>query len=335
MILAEKILKLRKQKNWSQEDLAERLDVSRQSVSKWESTASVPDLDKIIRMSQIFDVSTDYLLKDEIEETAGLDAEKFTETFHESPKESPKRKITLEEANAFMDMTRKVSSRISMAVAGCILSPVPLICLAGVSKCYPGSISEAAAAGFGVILLLLFVAASVAVFITTSMQMSRYKFITEEPFELEYGIAGIVEQKLNNYQKTFTTSIATGTCLCIVSVLPVLLSAVLPAPTFTTVVCIALLFPVVAIAVVIIIRAGMIQACYKQLLQTEDYSIQEKESNKTIAPFASIYWMIIVAIYLGISFYYDSFDRSWIVWPSATVLYSALCVLFKQLQKKR
>ena len=49
MILAEKIMKLRKQNGWSQEELAVRLNISRQSVSKWESTASIPELDKIIK----------------------------------------------------------------------------------------------------------------------------------------------------------------------------------------------------------------------------------------------------------------------------------------------
>ena len=56
MILAEKIIKLRKQNGWSQEELAMKLQVSRQSVSKWESTASIPDLDKIVRLSEIFGV---------------------------------------------------------------------------------------------------------------------------------------------------------------------------------------------------------------------------------------------------------------------------------------
>ena len=69
MILGEKIIALRKRMNWSQEELAEKLDISRQSVSKWEVGATIPDLDKILKMSDIFGVSTDYLLKDEIEET--------------------------------------------------------------------------------------------------------------------------------------------------------------------------------------------------------------------------------------------------------------------------
>ena len=67
MKLAEKIMALRKQRGWSQEELAQQLSVSRQSVSKWESGASVPDLDKILKMSEIFDVSTDTLLKEEMD----------------------------------------------------------------------------------------------------------------------------------------------------------------------------------------------------------------------------------------------------------------------------
>ena len=68
MIFADKLIALRKKAGWSQEELAQQLNVSRQSVSKWEGAQSVPDLDKIVQLSRIFGVSTDYLLKDELEE---------------------------------------------------------------------------------------------------------------------------------------------------------------------------------------------------------------------------------------------------------------------------
>ena len=64
MILADKIVRLRKKQGLSQEELAEKLDVSRQAISKWESAHSVPDLEKILQLGYIFGVSTDYLLKD-------------------------------------------------------------------------------------------------------------------------------------------------------------------------------------------------------------------------------------------------------------------------------
>lgn len=63
MEFSEKLLTLRKAKDLTQEQLAEKLNVSRQSVSKWESGQAAPELDKIVAMSVVFDVTTDYLLK--------------------------------------------------------------------------------------------------------------------------------------------------------------------------------------------------------------------------------------------------------------------------------
>jgi len=65
MTFSDKLIALRKKAGWSQEELAERLNVSRQSVSKWESAQSMPDIDKILQLSSLFSVTTDCLLKDE------------------------------------------------------------------------------------------------------------------------------------------------------------------------------------------------------------------------------------------------------------------------------
>lgn len=63
MNIADRIQYLRKQKGYSQEELADKMGVSRQAVSKWESGQSSPDLEKVIAMSELFDVTTDYILK--------------------------------------------------------------------------------------------------------------------------------------------------------------------------------------------------------------------------------------------------------------------------------
>ncbi len=69
MKFSEKILKLRKGSDLTQEELAEKLNVSRQSISKWESGQTVPELEKIVALSSVFNVTTDYLLKpNEIDE---------------------------------------------------------------------------------------------------------------------------------------------------------------------------------------------------------------------------------------------------------------------------
>lgn len=63
MDFSEKLLTLRKANDLTQEQLAEKLDVSRQSISKWESGQATPELEKIVAMSTVFNVTTDYLLK--------------------------------------------------------------------------------------------------------------------------------------------------------------------------------------------------------------------------------------------------------------------------------
>lgn len=70
MSISEKIISLRKSRGMSQEDLAEKLNVSRQAISRWELGSAMPDASNILMLSEIFNVSTDYLLKDEYETPA-------------------------------------------------------------------------------------------------------------------------------------------------------------------------------------------------------------------------------------------------------------------------
>lgn len=66
-MLSEKLYKLRKNSGFSQEQLAEQLNVSRQAISKWESGTAVPESEKLVAISNYFSVSVDYLLKDDEE----------------------------------------------------------------------------------------------------------------------------------------------------------------------------------------------------------------------------------------------------------------------------
>ena len=81
-MLSEKIYKLRKNSGLSQEQLAEKLNVSRQAISKWESGTAVPESEKLVTISNYFGVSVDYLLKDD-EEDKGKDTDSIVE---EKPK---------------------------------------------------------------------------------------------------------------------------------------------------------------------------------------------------------------------------------------------------------
>ena len=92
MTFSDKLIALRKKAGWSQEELAERLNVSRQSVSKWESAQSMPDIDKILQLSSLFSVTTDCLLKDTQDDTQPAAAQ--------TP--SPLPRVTLAQADDYL-----------------------------------------------------------------------------------------------------------------------------------------------------------------------------------------------------------------------------------------
>ena len=95
MTLGENIVRLRTQKNWSQGDLADALDISRQSVSKWETDASIPELDKLLKLSELFGVTLDELVRGEDApkvETAAHAAQAVPASFApQTPSEQEKR----------------------------------------------------------------------------------------------------------------------------------------------------------------------------------------------------------------------------------------------------
>ncbi len=76
MKLPDKIIKLRKANGWSQEDLAEKLNVSRQAISRWENGTAQPDTENILQISKLFHVTTDYLLNDDYESDRDIPAVK-------------------------------------------------------------------------------------------------------------------------------------------------------------------------------------------------------------------------------------------------------------------
>lgn len=92
MSLGEMIYKLRTEKNLSQGDLAEMLNVSRQSISKWENNSAIPDLEKIVKLSEIFNISLDELVKGERKENIPLPQD-GKEIIHEKKDSFPPRKI--------------------------------------------------------------------------------------------------------------------------------------------------------------------------------------------------------------------------------------------------
>ena len=311
MILADKIIEERKKNGWSQEELASKLGVSRQAVSKWESAGSIPDLQRILQMSELFGVTTDYLLKDEIEEEP---LNEYTET--------NTIKVSMEEANQYLDMKSKGSRIVANATSLCILSPVPLIVLGTMTE-------DHILIGFSLVLLLVLVAIAVYLFVNYGLRESHMQHLEKEIFETEYGVSGMVRERREQYEPTFTRNIAIGVVLCILSVIPTIMAGVMEVEDYMSGISVGLLLIIVSIGVNILIRAGMIKSSYDTLLQEGEYTIEEKHLKKKTDAFSGAYWCLMVAIYLGWSFWTNNWKFTWIIWAVAGVLYAAVLGVVK------
>ena len=320
MILADKIIRLRKKNGWSQEELAEQLGVTRQSVSKWEGAQSIPDLDKIIRLSELFGVTTDYLIKDELgerPESLGFTAEP-----------SPLPTVTMEEAAAFLEVKAETAGRIALGVMMCVFSPVCLLLLIALSTFAGVPIAEDQAAITGVVLLLLMVAGAVAIFVAAGSKTEPFEYLEKEVFETQYGVEGMVRARQQQYKDIHTRGNVLGVVLCILSVVPLLLGTLISEENDGLIVAlVALLLILVGIGVYCFVRVGIVWGSYQMLLQEGDYTPHRKEILRENTGVSLVYWSVITAAYLGYSFITGRWEISWVVWPVAGVLFPAVLAI--------
>lgn len=330
MILADKIINERKKCGWSQEELAEKLGVSRQSVSKWEGAQATPDIQKIIKMAELFGVSTDYLLKDEMEPETYV-----PESFVSSEPEENVRKVSFEEASEFLSLEEKNSGKIANAVSLCIISPALLIFLGGLTESKRFPISEGLAAGLGMTALFALVAVAVYTFVSRGTKMQRFNYLENEPIDTAYGVDGMVKEKKKAGAQKHSSELALGVILCVLSAVPFIVAASIEAPDSMVAAMVSVLLIIVAIGVNRIVRTSIVWSSYEKLLQENDYSKSEKAQNKKLEPVSGIYWGIALAVYLGWSFTSGRWDFTWIVWPVAGVLYAAVEGIAKAVTKDK
>lgn len=319
MILADKIMELRKRSGWSQEDLAGQLGVSRQAVSKWESAASIPDLDKILKLSRLFGVSTDLLLKDELDLTDSP-PEQSLPPQEENASGPPPRQISLEEVNAYLDTIRVQAGRLALGVALCILSPVVFLLLGGLADA--GFLPEERADGVGAAVLLLLVAGAVALFLYYGRKMAPYRAWEYEPVELAYGVTGVVEKEQSRYEGRHTLHLAAGVVLCILSPLPLLVVGKMGDMARTAAVDLLLLL--VAAGVFLLVRTCTRFGAFQLLLEQGEYTRQKKWEERQNDAVGTIYWCAVTAGYLAWSFLSDNWHITWVVWPVAGVFYGVV-----------
>lgn len=322
MILADKIISLRKKEGWLQEELAQQLNVSRQSVSKWEGAQSVPDIEKILQMSRIFGVTTDFLLKDEME---------FPEAA-EGGAEEPLRRVTMEEASAYLELRQEAAPKMAAATFLCVVSPVALLLLAAMSEFPRFHITENMAAGVGLSALLLLVAAGVSIFLACAAKVKAFEFLEKENFETEYGVTGMVRERMKAFEPTYSRLNITGTVLCILAVVPLFATICFGVSDLVYVAAVCLLLVIVGFGCVAFVYGGTVHAAMEKLLEEGDYTRTKKARTSLTGAVSVCYWLIATAVFLYCTFGPSGNGNgryTWYIWAIAGVLYGALMAVLK------
>ena len=291
MILADKITALRKKAGWSQEELAEQLGVTRQSVSKWEGAQSVPDMDKVVQMSRLFGVTTDFLLKDELSEE-----EPAPEGCN-----SPLRRVTMAEASEYLALRR-------------------------------------AAAGVGLCVLLVMVAVGVAIFLACAAKAKPYEFLEKEPFETEYGVAGMVRERQKEHAPAYARLNITGTVLCILAAVPLFAAMCVSASDLFYIGAVCLLLAIVSAGCFAFVLGGVNHSAMQALLEEEDYTRENKVKSPVVGAVSGIYWLLVTAVYLFYTFGPMGNGQpkySWFIWAVAGVLFGAVMLVVKLIARRK
>lgn len=327
MNFADKLIQLRKKAGWSQEELAEQMNVTRQSVSKWEQAQAVPDLEKMIRLSELFGVSMDYLVKDEMEDIGYNNISDDSSTF---------RRVSMKEASAFLSVKAEASKLIALGTFICILSPICLLILGALSEADKESITDHVAGGIGMIVLLIFITIATAIFIWSGRKTEAFEYLEKEIFETEYGVREMVKEQKEQYNGIYTRNNIIGTCLCILALIPLFTGMILDDENdLLMVIMLTVSIVVVGIGVIFFIKSGVIWASYEKLLQEGEYSKVKKENRFFATTISVAYWLIASAIYLGYSLITNQWEYSWIVWVIAGVLYPVIVMITNLFEKRK
>lgn len=357
MTLSEKILMLRKQKGWSQEELAEQLGVSRQSVSKWESGTSLPDLNRILDLSRLFSVSTDFLLKEEEtmeeeteppdpeqelfsgEKTGNETEEQVLEGEWVAPEEMEDengkyyRRVSFSEALDYLEQMGEYGRQLGRGVMLCIFAPAALVgSVAAGSVAMGNSVrAENIAGGIGTVLLLLLIAWAVVIFIGSASKIEKYQYLSKKHYILEPGVAEAVQEEKEAFEDVYRKSVMVGVCMCIVSVVPVLLAGISDSKEVLVLMGVVLMFLIVGVGVHLIVSATVIREAQETLLKrgmTEEEAaervIKKKKKKGGLKKYEDSYWILITVIYLVCSFASMKWWGTWIIFVAAAAVWEFL-----------
>ncbi|MFD3446590.1 helix-turn-helix domain-containing protein [Microbacteriaceae bacterium 4G12] len=244
MAFGEKLFKLRKEKGLSQEALAEKLNTSRQAISKWENGQGFPETEKLLMIRNIFEVSVDYLLKDTVEQSNENEQGYY---------------VSKEMAEGYLLQVRKIAKYIALGVSLLILATEPYLIFKHKPEIYTFLIIILAVAGFGT-----FLAGVIG-------EEGKYKILNNEALLFDQNYLKELTARYENIKKRYVPIMIFGICVSVAGAIPFMLekkhiSSGFLVPYYP--ICVAL----IAVGVYVFICTVSIIGAYQLLVQNEEHT---------------------------------------------------------------
>lgn len=288
----QKLKKLRAQKGWSQEEFAEKLQVSRQAVSKWENGQGFPETEKLVKMSRLFQVSIDYLLKDE------------DQPFGEQGTIDEGYYASQEVVEAYLLNKKQGAKKIAAGVAILIASIL-----------LPMYFQEA----FSYVLFMMVVAVGVAILAWQGFSVKAYEELETQPLVFDDSFIQDFRQKSLANRKRYGILIVTGIVIIILSFgIPFLTNDTGHADRDPLLALMPLTW---AFAVYLFIIAGSAMEGERLVANNEEY-VKEYEKDEELSKHGWIHavvWPLATVVFLAIGFIWNAWHPGWLVFLVASV----------------
>jgi transcriptional regulator with XRE-family HTH domain len=336
MTLAEKIIKLRKQRAWSQEELAEKVDVSRQSVSKWESGSSTPDINKLVILSKIFAVSTDFLLKDNMEAfiVQGPQPNSLQDKQNQVLPETKINNVTMQQSTAYIDNKVQLANIVAKGVILCLCSVLPLFLLFAISAMGWIDLTRNFLSALGIMAMIIMIVGGVSFFIKVSAYQNATAPIDRSPFKLEAEVPKYIKQKQKTFAKSYHRGVTVSVLLFMSSFLPLMFSIISGSSSAVMLLMLSTMFILLGLGIFIVSPLSAEHLAHETLLNFNAVVDRKSPRTQRIEMLALFYWPLLLAIYLAWSLWTMNWAITWKILPTGALVFIALIGLTELIRKR-
>lgn len=293
MKFGEKLQTLRKNAQMSQEDLATHLHVSRQAVSKWEREEGYPEIETLVMISEIFQVSLDFLFKDSVQNQENRDEGCFL-------------------SSKQLDELLKFKKIFAYTIASGVFAIIEGVALQPLIEQYNRQLAD--------FLFMMIIALAVLAFVIIGLYSQKYKKFEEKKLTLHYENKKALIEEYEKFHTTFIIMIAIGVFL-------ILMGVALFSIVETNEAMMDFLFlTLTAVSVFLFILAGIRKNTYQQLINYEEYLKNNKE-NQFVGQIYAVTMPLAALIYMIIGFVFEAWHPGWLIFPATAILTYSVVIL--------